>query len=1027
MNRFEQPAPLNLTTGNLSDNWKKFEQRFLLYLSAIGYRKDKDEDKKVSTLLHVAGEDAIDFFNTIENGHQKNLDEVLLEFEHHCCPKKNETVERYKFNCRNQREGESVSSFVTQLKMLAKTCEFGDLRDSLIRDRIVCGILSTNIREKLLSKEDLTLDKTIKILNAVDLAKEGSTVISECSEVPATVKEEVNIDAVGTRGRGFRGRGQPFRSSQQYRSSGASYRGFRGRGQPFRSSQQYRSSGSYSNEQCTKCGLEQHDRELCPANNTECYKCGLRGHYARVCNTKAVHQVEMQQSDQQVLQDIVIESLDIHQVGKGLDRGKDWVAPLMVEGLEVQVKLDTGAHANVLTSRDYQQLPTKPPIFKVSDRLIGYNGGIIPHDGIGTFNITCKGNQYSADFYVVTGPGFKSLLGRTDCERFGLVARIDEVAHSTYAGSLDDPKYSELFNGLGCLPGEYKVRLKPEVKPVIHPCRKVPFPMLEKVKTELDRMEGLGVIAKVHEPTDWVSSMVIATKKNGDVRVCLDPRDLNRAVMRSHFKLPSREEAMAKFTGATCFSTLDATSGFWQKLLAEDSTYLCTFNTPFGRYRYLRLPFGLSSAPEVFHQSVNELFEGLKGVDTSMDDIIVWGPTMEEHDSNLEKVFQVCMANNLKLNKTKCKIGVKELVYLGDLLTSEGIKPDPRKVSAINNMERPKDKQGVQRFLGMITYLAKWMPGFSEKSAPLRQLMNQKNLWEWTSSHEQSWKILKEMVTSQPVLQYYDPNRPTKISTDASKDGLGAVLLQLYDEVWKPVSYASRALLDAETRYAQIEKELLSIKYGCMRFHQFIHGATVEAETDHKALETLFQKPLVDCPLRIQKMMLKLQQFDLKVKYVPGKSLAVADALSRATDTTYDRTSDEQSIKDMDIHIQAIMKILPVTDTQKEKIMIESQKDKTMQELMSTIMEGWPKSKNQCSERIKIYWSLQEELSVVEGLIFKGSRLVIPRAMRQEMLDKIHEGHMGISKSKQRSRESVYWPGISVEVDNMIQGCSTCV
>ena len=295
-------------------------------------------------------------------------------------------------------------------------------------------------------------------------------------------------------------------------------------------------------------------------------------------------------------------------------------------------------------------------------------------------------------------------------------------------------------------------------------------------------------------------------------------------------------------------------------------------------------------------------------------------------------------------NKTKCKIGVKELVYLGDLLTSERIKPDPRKVSAINNMERPKDKQGVQRFLGMITYLAKWMPGLSEKSAPLRQLMNQKNLWEWTSSHEQSWKVLKDMVTSQPVLQYYDPNRATKISTDASKDGLGAVLLQLYDDVWKPVSYASRALLDAETRYAQIEKELLSIKYGCLRIQQFIHGATVEAETDHKALETLFQKPLVDCPLRIQKMMLKLQQYDLKVKYVPGKSLAVADALSRATDTIYDRTSDEQSIKDMDIHIQAIMKILPVTDTQKEKIMIESQKDKTMQELMATIMEGWPKS-----------------------------------------------------------------------------------
>ena len=128
--------------------------------------------------------------------------------------------------------------------------------------------------------------------------------------------------------------------------------------------------------------------------------------------------------------------------------------------------------------------------------------------------------------------------------------------------------------------------------------------------------------------------------------------------------------------------------------------------------------------------------------------------------------------------------------------------------------------------------------------------------------------MLKEMVSSYPVLQFYDPSLPTKILTDASKDGLGAVLLQLHGEMWKPVSFASRALLDAGKNYARIEKELLSIVYGCQRFHQFIHGASIQAETDHKPLENLFQKSLVDCPLRIQKMMLKPQKYDLEVKYV---------------------------------------------------------------------------------------------------------------------------------------------------------------
>ena len=389
-------------------------------------------------------------------------------------------------------------------------------------------------------------------------------------------------------------------------------------------------------------------------------------------------------------------------------------------------------------------------------------------------------------------------------------------------------------------------------------------------------MKRLGVIVEVHEPSEWVSSMVVVSKKNGSVRVCLDPRDLNRAIRRQHFKLPTREEIMARFSGATVFSKLDAAQGFWQLQLEEESSHLCTFNTPYGRYKYLRLPFGLSSAPEVYHQKVHEMFEGIDNVDTSMDDMVVWGKTVEEHDAALEQVISRCKQNNLKLNKGKCILGVKELVFLGDVISSEGVKPDPAKVSAIHNMPRPTNKQGVQRFLGMITYLAKWMPGLSEKSAPLRKLLQDKVKWEWTPHHEKSWSWLKEMGISSPVLQFYDPSKATKISTDASQDGLGAVLLQLHGEDWKPVSYASRALLDAEKRYAQIEKELLSISFGCNRFHQFIHGDTVEAETDHKPLESLFQKPLVDCPLRIQRMLLNLQTYDLDVHYVTGKHLVVA-------------------------------------------------------------------------------------------------------------------------------------------------------
>ena len=302
------------------------EQRFLIYLSAIGYSKDKDEDKKVCTLLHVAGAEAVEFFNTIPDGHQKSLDEVLKCFEDHCCPTKNETVERYCFNCRNRLEGETVQTYLTKLRTLARTCEFGVLRDSLIRDRLVCGIRSDPLREKLLS--ELPLVKAIAILTSSDLAKESSTVIKESSEeVGIKIKEEdVNIDAVGARGYTPFGRGQPFKSSQRYRSSGSSFRAqYRGYGQFRGQGRQYQ-----SNNRCPQCGYEDHEGRRCPAEDKDCDTCGKRGHFARMRFRRQrvqVHPVEMQPgSHGEVLGDIGMDSLEIHQVGQRQGGRKDWMA-----------------------------------------------------------------------------------------------------------------------------------------------------------------------------------------------------------------------------------------------------------------------------------------------------------------------------------------------------------------------------------------------------------------------------------------------------------------------------------------------------------------------------------------------------------------------------------------------------------------------------------------------------------------------------------------------------------------------------
>ena len=359
-------------------------------------------------------------------------------------------------------------------------------------------------------------------------------------------------------------------------------------------------------------------------------------------------------------------------------------------------------------------------------------------------------------------------------------------------------------------------------------------------------MEKLGVVVPTTTPTEWVSSLVTVVKPN-KIRLCIDPKDLNEAVKREYYPMKTVEDVLTRLPDAKIFSTLDATSGFWKIPLDEESSFLTCFNTPFGRYRFKRLPFGIKSAPEVYQRVMEELFGGIEGCEVIADDLMVWGRNNEEHDQRLKKVLDRAREVQLKLNQKKCKIRVTEVSYIGHTFTSDGVKPDQRKVQAILMMPEPKMKQDLQRFIGMIQYLAKFMPNLSEKAAPLRSLMKKDVTWQWNEEHRRAYQILKEDCSRQPTLRYYDVSKPVKISCDSSKCGLGAVL----EQDGHPVAYASRALTDSQQRYAQIEKELLAIVFACDKFNQFIYGKTVQVETDHKPLVSIFKKSLNDCPMRL--------------------------------------------------------------------------------------------------------------------------------------------------------------------------------
>ena len=262
-------------------------------------------------------------------------------------------------------------------------------------------------------------------------------------------------------------------------------------------------------------------------------------------------------------------------------------------------------------------------------------------------------------------------------------------------------------------------------------------------------MEANGYIVKVTEPTEWVSSMVVSIQRD-KVRICIDPSDLNKVIKREHYPMRTIEEVISTIPDAKVFSKLDAKSGFLQIKLDEASSLLTTFNTPLGRYRWLRLPFGIKCAPEIFQRIMDQMLEGIEGAAAIMDDILIAGSNTEQHDAVLRKVIERATTYNLKLNLQKCLIRQPAVPYIRHLLTSEGLKPDPSKVAAVRAMPTPNNKDDVKRFLGFVTYLAKFIPNLSELDAPLSELLKIDAGFDWQPAQEEAFIKLKEQCCSQP-------------------------------------------------------------------------------------------------------------------------------------------------------------------------------------------------------------------------------------------------------------------------------------
>ena len=297
---------------------------------------------------------------------------------------------------------------------------------------------------------------------------------------------------------------------------------------------------------------------------------------------------------------------------------------------------------------------------------------------------------------------------------------------------------------------------------------------------------------------------------------------------------------MSELAGAKHLSVLDACSGYWQIKLSDTSSRLTTFNTPFGWFRYLRMPFGVNSAQDVFQRRVDETYENLPGVTGISDDFLVAGSRKKGHLETHRATFQHAHESGQRYNLSKYRFNLPEVAYYGHVTSADGIKADPRKVEAIVNMAAPTNKTEPQTILGMTNYLAKFAPNLSNVTAPMCDLLKKETEFVWDAQQKAALTRLKDIVTKNPVLAFYDPSKELTLQVDASKKATGATLMQ----EGRPIEYASRALDASKQNWAPIEQEMLAIVHGCKQFHQYLYGRRTTVESDHQPLEAIMKKPL---------------------------------------------------------------------------------------------------------------------------------------------------------------------------------------
>ena len=560
------------------------------------------------------------------------------------------------------------------------------------------------------------------------------------------------------------------------------------------------------------------------------------------------------------------------------------------------------------------------------------------------------------------------------------------------------------------------------------------WPMLQK---HLKDLQQANIIKPSQSP--WASPILFVPRKDGgQPRMCVDYRKLNKVLVQNSYPLPNIQDILASMKGATVFSVLDLKSGYYQLPMHERDRPKTAFVCPFGLFEFNKLPFGISTAPSEFQEVMMRVLSESLNVYALvyLDDIIIFSPDVDTHFEHLSQVFAKLENAGLKLKQSKCKFFQKEVHYLGHIVSGDGIRPDPEKISAINNLHPPTIVREVRSLVGMASYYRNFIENFSSVVSPIIRLTKKHVRFNWDDEKQEAFELLKHKLTTAPILAHPKLNEPYKLYTDSSGYAVGAVLTQEFDGIERPIQYISKQLSEGQQKWPTIEREAYAIVYAVGKLRHFLYGSKFTIYSDHKPLKTLFTSEMKNC--RIQRWAIMLEEYGADIEYKSGKTNIQADMLSRIKDHPKINVIDSSELEKPQLE----RTLPPIRDTSCE---VEN-------DLPTDLATQIKHLQHTDDELIAIKSELlsdsetktKDEFIILDDLVYHIAQpvqsdqtcrlqLCIPAAtqIRHEILEQVHSsdfggGHTGHDKTYDKLRRRFYWKNMFRDVVNFIAKCGLC-